>query len=66
MDEDLARTMHASSLDAAKEYVVESRHLLVRSYDKTFGESHGLIRFEDQWVDCMIIYAQPSFCKVAE
>jgi len=66
MDKALAREMHASSLNAVKEYVVESRHLLVRGYDKTFGEIHVLIRFEDQWVDCMIIYAQPSFCKVAD
>ncbi|HEY5269156.1 MAG TPA: hypothetical protein VII97_02390 [Anaerolineales bacterium] len=66
MDEDLARKMHASSLDAVKEYVVESRYLLVRGYDKTFGQIHVLIRFEDKWVDCMIIYAQPSFCKVAD
>jgi len=64
MDEDLARKMHASSLDAVKEYVTESRRLLVRGYDKTFGQIHVLIRFEDQWVDCTIIYAQPSFCKV--
>ena len=65
MDGDLARKMHASSLNAVKEDVVESRQLIVRSFDKTFGEIHVLIRFEDQWVDCTIIYAQPSFCKVA-
>lgn len=66
MDTALAREMHAGSLNAVKEYVTESRHLSVRGYDKTFGQIHVLIRFEDQWVDCMIIYAQPSFCKVAD
>jgi hypothetical protein len=66
MDGDLARKMHASSLNAVKEDVVESRQLIVRSFDKTFGEIHVLIRFEDQWVDCMIIYAQPGYCKVVD
>jgi len=65
IDVDLARKMHTSSLRGVKDYVVESRQLIVRSYDKTFGEIHVLIRFEDQWVDCMIIYAQPTYCKVA-
>ncbi len=66
IDEDAARQMHASSLNAVKKYVVESRTLLVREYDATFGEIHILIRFENQWVDCLVVYAQPSSCKIAE
>jgi hypothetical protein len=65
MDEALARRMHASSLDAVKEYIGQSRYLFVGSYNNTFGDIHVLILFEDQWVDCTIIYAQLSFCKIA-
>jgi hypothetical protein len=64
MDAANARRMHASSLNAVKEYLVQTRRLFVANYDNSFGEMHVLVLFKDQWVDCTIIYAQPAFCKV--
>ncbi len=66
IDETLARRMNASSLNWVKEYVVQSRQLFVGKYDNTFGEIHVLILFEDQWVDCTVIYSQPAYCKVVD
>jgi len=64
MDAANGRRMHASSLNAVKEYLVQTRRLFVANYDNSFGEMHVLVLFKDQWVDCTIIYAQPAFCKV--
>ncbi|MDD2920654.1 MAG: hypothetical protein PHQ36_00045 [Anaerolineales bacterium] len=66
VDKDISRKMHSASLNTVKEYVAASRQLMVREYDPTFGEINVLIRFEDKWVDCLLIYAQPVFCKVAD
>lgn len=65
IDKALSREMHARSLSAVEEYVQESRHLFVGSYDEYLGDLHVLVKFDDQWVDCNVIYSQPVFCKIA-
>lgn len=65
IDKALSREMHARSLNAVEEYVQESRHLFVGSYDEYLGEIHVLVKFDDQWVDCNVLYSQPVSCKMA-
>jgi hypothetical protein len=43
--------------------VRQSRKLFVGSYNEDFGEFHVLVRFEDQWVDCLVLYNQPNSCE---
>lgn len=64
VDQDLSRQLHARALWEVDEYVSQSRHLFVRSYDEYFGEFHVLVKFEDQWVDCLVLYNQPNTCKL--
>jgi len=62
-DEARARAMHVSALRGVQEYVTESYKLIVRSHDQAFGEIHVLVRFDHQWVDCMVIHGQPALCS---
>ncbi len=66
LDKTLASRMHVSSLNGVEEYIVQSRRLYVASYDNALGQIHVLVLFQDHWVDCTVIYAQPAYCKVAE
>jgi hypothetical protein len=66
VDKALSRELHARSLSTVEEYVQESRHLFVGSYDEYLGELHVLVKFGDQWVDCNVLYSQPVSCKIAE
>ena len=66
VDKALSREMHARSLSTVEEYVQESRHLFVSSYDEYLGDLHVLVKFDDQWVDCNVLYSQPVSCKIAE
>jgi len=65
IDKALSREMHARSLVTVGEYVQESRHLFVGSYDEFLGDLHVLAKFGDQWVDCEVLYRQPVSCKIA-
>ena len=65
VDPALSREAHARALGAVKEYVQESRHLFVGSYDEYLGDLHVLVKFDGQWVDCNVLYSQPIFCKIA-
>ena len=64
IDQALSREVHAGALNSIKEYVRESRHLFVGSYDENLGNLHVLVKFTDQWADCNILYSQPVFCKI--
>jgi hypothetical protein len=64
-DQALSREMHAGALNTVKEYVQESRHLFVGSYDEDLGNLQVLVKFDDQWIDCTVLYSQPVFCKIA-
>ncbi len=65
VDKALSREMHARSLNTVEEYVQESRHLFVSSYDEYLGDLHVLVKFDDQWVDCHLLYKQPVSCELA-
>lgn len=64
VDLSISRKMHVRALSAVEKYVQESRYLFVGSYDKYLGEIHVLVKFDDQWVDCNVLYSQPVFCKI--
>jgi hypothetical protein len=60
----LSREMHAGALNTVKEYVQESRRLYVRSYDEALGDLHILVKFNQQLIDCEVLYNQPNFCHI--
>jgi hypothetical protein len=64
VDKALSRAVHARSLSTVEEYVQESRYLFVGSYDETLDDLHVLVKFDDQWVDCNVLYSQPVSCKL--
>jgi hypothetical protein len=63
VDRMLARTMRMSSLRAVEDVISQPRQLIVGSYDKWLDQIHILVRFGDTWVDCIVVYNQPSFCQ---
>ncbi len=63
VDGTLARAWHISSLQAVQEVISQPRKLIVSGYDQWLGQIHVLIRFGNRWVDCIVSYNQPSFCK---
>jgi hypothetical protein len=63
VDRALARTMRMSSLRAVGDVISQPRRLIVGSYDQYLDQIHVLIRFGVTWVDCIVVYNQPSFCK---
>jgi hypothetical protein len=65
IDKTLSREAHASALRGVEEYVQESRHLFVGSYDEYFGEIHVFVKFNEQWLDCNVLYSQPVSCEIA-
>jgi hypothetical protein len=64
VDKALSRAVHARSLSTVEEYVQESRYLFVGSYDETLDDLHVLVKFDDEWVDCNVLYSQPVSCKL--
>jgi len=60
-----SRELHARAFRDVEEYVQESRHLLVRSYDETLGDLQVLVKFDSKWVDCNVLYSQPISCEIA-
>ena len=65
IDPALAREIHARALTTVEEHVKESRHLFVGSYDEYLGEIHVLVNFGGPWIDCVVLYGQPSNCRIA-
>jgi hypothetical protein len=65
VDKALSREAHTMSLSTVGEYVRESRYLFVSSYDESLGDLHILVKFDDQWVDCNVLYSQPISCNIA-
>ncbi|MBI5950150.1 MAG: hypothetical protein HY865_00705 [Chloroflexi bacterium] len=59
----LSRELHARALWEVRDLVKQSRQLFVGGYSEDFGELHILVKFEDQWVDCLVLYNQPNLCK---
>jgi hypothetical protein len=63
VDRTLARTMRISSLRAVQDVISQPRKLIVGGYDQYLDQIHVLIRFGSTWVDCIVVYNQPSFCE---
>jgi hypothetical protein len=63
VDRALSRTMRMSSLRAVQDVISQPRKLIVGSYDQYLDQIHVLVRFGSTWVDCVVVYNQPSFCK---
>ena len=63
VDRTLARTMRMSSLRAVQDVISQPRKLIVGSYDQYLDQIHVLARFGSTWVDCVVVYNQPSFCE---
>ncbi len=59
----LARTMHMSALRTITDLVTEPRQLLVGEFDQDLGNIHVLVRFGEEWVDCLTVYNQMSNCQ---
>jgi hypothetical protein len=66
VDKSESRRMHAGAFSAVNDSVTEQRQLVVSGYDGQLGQINVLIRFERDWVECLVVYNQPSFCKVVE
>lgn len=64
VNQTLSRQLHARALWEVEDYVSQSRRLFVGSYDEYFGEFHVLVKFDDRWVDCLVLYKQPNTCKL--
>jgi hypothetical protein len=63
VDRAVARRMRMSSLRAVGEVISQPRQLIVGGYDQYLDQIHVLIRFGGTWVDCIVVYNQPSFCE---
>jgi hypothetical protein len=63
VDRAVARSMRMSSLRAVETVIGQPRKLIVGSYDQFLDQIHVLIRFGNTWVDCIVVYNQPSFCQ---
>ena len=63
VDRALSRTMRMSSLRAVQNVISQPRKLIVGGYDQYLDQIHVLTRFGSTWVDCIVVYNQPSFCE---
>ena len=63
VDPALARQKHTGSIRGVVEYLSPERRLILSRFDEQFGQIGVIVKFENGWVDCNIIYRQPSFCK---
>jgi len=61
-----ARQMHAGAFRTIPDAVTQKRKMVVSGYDKTLGEVYILIRFEESWAECQVLYNQPVSCKLVE
>lgn len=67
IDPAVTRQMHLASLRTVEELVTPQRRLIISGYDETFGEVQVLVKFQEAWVECQVLYKQPYTCeKVAE
>ncbi len=65
IDPQVAREMHLSTIDSVADLLDRPRHLVVSGYNNDLGQVHVLVIFGNTPVDCVVVYAQPAFCKRA-
>jgi hypothetical protein len=63
VDSALARENHLGSIKQVMEYVSPDRHLILGRFDEQMGQIGVIVKFEKGWLDCNVVYSQPSFCK---
>jgi hypothetical protein len=63
IDPQLSRRMHQGSLRAVNDLVTVDRSLIVSGYNEYLEEVDVLIKFEDAWVQCLVLYNQPTNCN---
>ena len=63
VDSKTARVMHLSALRMVGDVLDQPRQLVVGEYDQSLGNIHVLVLFGDQWVDCLTVYSQLSYCE---
>ncbi|HVN15879.1 MAG TPA: hypothetical protein VMT73_09085 [Anaerolineales bacterium] len=63
VDPQLARQMHQSALNTITNLLPQPRRLIVQDFNQDLGQVHVLVRFGDQWVQCLSLYNQLSNCN---
>ena len=58
-----SRKMRQASLRAVKDLVTPERKLIVSGYDAYLGEVNVLVKFQNAWVECLVLYTQPVNCE---
>jgi hypothetical protein len=58
-----SRRMHLGALRTIEHIITPQRKLIISGYDNLLGEVWILVRFENAWAECLILYNQPSICK---
>ncbi|MCA1900202.1 MAG: hypothetical protein LDL50_05785 [Chloroflexi bacterium] len=60
----LSRKMHAGALKEVKAYLEPNRLLFVGGYDETLGDFQVLVKSQDRWMECRLIYNQLISCAL--
>lgn len=63
IDLEVSREKHLASLRTVPDLLTQPRELIVGQFDRYLEQIHILVRFGNEWVDCLTIYNQPSNCK---
>jgi hypothetical protein len=63
IDPAISRAMHLAGLRTINDVITQPRLLTIGEYDRELGEIHVLVKFGDQWVDCLTLYNQLSNCQ---
>lgn len=64
VDPAVARRKFAGSIRGVRDYLTSDRRLIINRFDDQLGEIGIIVKFEDEWIDCEIIYSQPAYCKI--
>ena len=63
VDRTESRRMFAASLRTVDDLVSDNRTLIVSEYDEVLGEIKILVKFDDGWAMCRVVYNQPNYCE---
>ncbi|NWG07909.1 MAG: hypothetical protein HXY35_14630 [Chloroflexi bacterium] len=63
VDRALSRSMRMYAVRPVEAVIDQPRRMIVGKYDPWLGQINVLVRFGETWVDCVVVYNQPSLCK---
>src|SRR3990170_8706654 len=66
MDKPMAKSLHASALNAVEALLPRRHRLVVASYDESVTTVRVLVDFEGSWVECTLFGNEPLFCQSIE